>query len=394
MLTGDFIISSEVEAISGNGTISCMGGIHGINVTGIYIPGTIKKIQGGTFCHNFDELTKVVIGSSVETIDDYAFAWCGNLTKIEIPDSVTKIGNGVFSGCYSLGEIIISNENTNYSSENGILFDKSKTTLIEYPICKNDEKYVVPNTITQIESGAFGGNNYLQSIEIPDSVTQIASDAFSNCNNLKEIVVADGNSNYSTSDGIMFDKNKSQLIYFPNGKELMEYAIPDSVIQIADYAFLGCQTLTSIDIPNSVKKIGKSTFEQCKNLITINGGDNITSIGEGCFLETKWLNNQPNGIVYIGKVLYCYIGTITSDKTNIQVKDGIEGITGSGLNCSGYSLTSVILPKSIKTIGDFAFGNSYVTINYKGSEEEWKLIEFGDENLDQINKVNYNYTGE
>lgn len=394
MLTGDFIISSEIESIPGYGTISCMGGSKGINVTGIYIPGTIKKVQGRTFWSNFNKLTKVVIGSGVETIDDYAFCRCGNLAKIEIPDSVIKIGNSVFSECYSLSEIIISDENANYLSENGVLFDKNKTTIIEYPICKNDEKYAVPNTITQIESGAFGENRYLQSIEIPDSVTQIASDAFSNCNNLKEIVVADGNSNYSTSDGIMFDKNKSQLIYFPMGKELMEYAIPDSVIQIADYAFLRCQTLTSIDIPNSVKKIGKSAFEQCKNLITINGGDNITSIGEGCFLETKWLNNQPNGIVYIGKVLYCYIGTITSDKTNIQVKDGIEGITGSGLNCSGYSLTSVILPKSIKTIGDFAFGNSYVTINYKGTEDEWKLIEIGDKNLNHIKKVNYNYTGE
>ena len=160
------------------------------------------------------------------------------------------------------------------------------------------EKVVIENGVTSIGDYAFRGCNSLTSITIPNSVTSIGDYAFSECYRLTSIT------------------------------------IPNSVTSIGDYAFYGCSGLTSITIPNSV-----------------------TSIGGDAFYGTKWYDNQPDGVVYAGKVLYAYKGTMPSN-TKIDIKEGTTEITPSAFyNCK--ALTSVTIPNSVTSIGSCAFYGCY-----------------------------------
>ena len=108
-------------------------------------------------------------------IGEEAFARCTSLTSVEIPNSVTYIGNDAFDGCTSLTTIVVQDGNPNYSSIDGVLFDKDHKQLITYPCGKSDSHYQIPNSVTSIGYIAFSGCTSLTSIEIPKSVTSIGS---------------------------------------------------------------------------------------------------------------------------------------------------------------------------------------------------------------------------
>ena len=168
-------------------------------------------------------LTDIVILDSVTSIGDSAFSGCSSLTDIVIPDSVTSIGDSAFSGCSSLTDIQVDVSNPLFTSDNGVLFNHNKTTLICCPARKSGS-YSIPDSVTEIESYAFYGCSSLTDIVIPDSVTSIGNGAFWGCSSLTDIV------------------------------------IPDSVTFIGYSAFYGCSSLAIIEIPNTVKKIGFLAF--------------------------------------------------------------------------------------------------------------------------------------
>ena len=174
----------------------------------VVIPSTIngKKVTSigyGAF-EDCSELESIILGDGLISIDDYAFNHCNSLTSITIPNSVTSIGCGafkrcgslknimipasvtsigdsVFSACLSLTSITVDSKNRYYSSENGVLFNKSKSELILYPANNPNEKYIVPNSVTTIDSFAFDSCYNFTSIIIPDSVTSIGDAAFYQC---------------------------------------------------------------------------------------------------------------------------------------------------------------------------------------------------------------------
>ena len=146
-------------------------------LTSITIPNNVTSIGVGAF-RDCASLTSIAIPDSVTSIGGWAFINCALLTSMIIPNSVTSIGDEAFSGCSSLTSVDVAAGNPNYISENGVLFNKAKTELIQYPAGKLDTSYTIPNSVTSISEGAFEDCAALTSITIPDSVTSIDNYAF------------------------------------------------------------------------------------------------------------------------------------------------------------------------------------------------------------------------
>ena len=235
------------------------------SLTNMTIPDSVTSIESYVF-YECTSLTNVIIPDSVTSIGSYVFYGCTSLTSIVIPDSVTSIGSSVFYGCTSLTSVTIpdsvtsigsyafyrctslinitigrdvtstlddifdsynkleridvSEENTKYSSIQGILFNKEKSTIIKYPSNKNDiSNYEIPSTVEIIEKYAFQNCTSLTSVTIPDSVTNISGSAFIGCNKLERINVSENNDTYSSVDGILYNKEKTEMLIVPEGNK-------------------------------------------------------------------------------------------------------------------------------------------------------------------------------
>ena len=195
-------IPSSVNSIGDMAFANCTG------LTSVTIPDGVTSIGKGAFlaCTG---LTSVTIPNSVTSIGYAAFYGTG-LSSVTIPNNVTSIGEFAFFNCVSLTSINVANDNPNYCSIDGVLFNKEQTILILYPAGKTDGSYTIPNSVTSIGDGAFANCTGLTSVEIPNSVTGIGTGAFASCS-----------------------------------------------------------SLTSIEIPNSVTSIGNSAFNYCSGLVSV-----------------------------------------------------------------------------------------------------------------------------
>ncbi|MCC8112254.1 MAG: leucine-rich repeat domain-containing protein [Ruminococcus sp.] len=153
--------------------------------------GTIEITDCDTDAKGELEIPSEIDGVALTSIGRKAFYNCNYLTSITIPDSVTSIGSVAFRFCTSLTNIAVDENNENYSSINGVLFDKNQTTLICYPAGKTNKSYTIPDSVTSIGICAFGNCYYLTSITILDSVTSIGDDAFYYCTGLTNLTIPD-----------------------------------------------------------------------------------------------------------------------------------------------------------------------------------------------------------
>ena len=348
--------------------------------------------------------TSYTIPDSVTKIDRYAFSGCTSLKEVTIPDSVTVISDTAFRGCTSLTAINVYEYNMDYISVDGVLFHLWKGQCLAYPAGKTNTSYTIPDSVTwtddfdsftgsvtEISDYAFSGCTSLKEVTIPDGVTEIGDTAFEGCTSLKEITIPasvteisnnafddctsltainvdENNTKYKSVDGVLFNKDMTTLILYPNAKINASYAIPNSVTEIEVDAFSGCTSLTKVTVPDSVTVISDTAFQGCTSLKEITIPNSVTEISNyafsGCTSLTKV--TIPDSVTKIG---YGAFSGCTSLKevtipNNVTIissynrEDAFENCTNlTKLTIYGYE-TSIYAFRSCTSLTIYCYRNS------------------------------------
>lgn len=344
----------------------------------------ITEIGKASF-NGANKITGVEIPDSVTLISDYAFQYCKSLTKIEIPGTVKKIGNWwgnvngqIFNGCSNLKEVILEEGIEEIS---GRAFDS----------CSKVKEWKLPKSLKRIGPCAFR-NISVEEFNIPENVESIAA-TFISSSNLSRINVDSNNKYFTSVDGILFDKDSTRLIKYPENRDGSSYEVPNTVNTIDANAFGSCKNLQTIVIADSVEKIGDSAFDGSK-LKTINLGGGITNISNKPFYGAWNLTNinvitendkyeSENGILFNkGKtILIKYPPAIINGEVyeipNTVVEIGPQSFYRS-------QIKNVIIPSSVKKIGSESFFQCYNLEELNLSEGleriEWRALQ-------QCNKI-------
>ena len=315
-------------------------------------PGTDLLIGNNAF-RGCSSLESITIPQGVEGIGNKAFFGCNALKSITIRWCEIQIAADAFDGCISLTSLEADNRLEEswimYSSQNGILYSKDKTKLVRVPTgAKGVLK--IPKCVTQIGDFAFKDCTSLVSITIPDGVTSIGKDAFYNCTSLKRIKVGVENQKYASQDGVLYNKEKTQIVHVPEA--IKDATIPDGVTKIGDYAFWDCTLLTSITIPKSVTSIGEDAFKGCTSLEKVN----ITSIKSWCNIEFGVFDSNEFMVGVLSNPL-TYAHNLYLDGElvkNLEIPEDVTSIRKYAFrDCT--SLESIIIPNSVTSIGQAAF---------------------------------------
>ncbi len=241
---------------------------YNFNLENFTLPETVRIIEKSAFSWCCNKLTEVVIPDSVTELGVYAFCNCDSLVTVTIGSGVTAIADDAFCHCDKLTGIWVSEDNTAFcSDENGVLYSKDKTELIQIPNTYIGD-FVIPDGVVSIREYAFYGCKYITEVTIPASVTAENGGLtfYSDCKELTGIWVSEENPDFSSDDaGVLFDKNKTVLMETPR-KLSGSYTIPEGVETIDSYAFAYCADLQEVYIPASVTKIGKNAFYSCSGL--------------------------------------------------------------------------------------------------------------------------------
>lgn len=376
------------------------------DITSVTIPGCVTSIGGSAFAE-CSKLESVIICNGVESIIDFAFGACTSLKSIHIPSSVTSIGEGAFSGCTSLESMSVSPNNPSYYSTESCLIEVETKTLIsafnDYIIPADGsvttigtdafrygdlQSIIIPEGIVCIDEAAFYECPSVTSITIPSSVASIGTDAFGGCTELESITVDDNNPTYQSSGNCLIQKAEKKLLLGCKNS-----AIPDdgSVISIMNAAFMNCSDLTSITIPKSVKHIGIGAFQGCSSLTSVTfectdgwwcsfnsavdfteddladptkAAELLTSTYSFCYwycadeanpIKLAYTENIENGTL----VSYTVAGLGACRDADIVIPATHNGLPVVAIGNSAFSrvttLSSIVIPDSITSIGKFAF---------------------------------------
>ena len=357
-------IPDSVTNIKDNTFSGCTG------LTSITIPDSVTSIGGLAF-YDCTGLTSITIPDSVTSIGQQAFDSCTGLTSITIPGNVTHIDGAPFAFCKSLVNIIVDNNNEKYSSNDGVLFNKEQTLLVQYPAGKQNSTYAIPYGVTDVGYGAFIQCETLMDVTIPDSVTNIGYGAFAICSSLTDIT------------------------------------IPDSVTSIGECAFYGCTNLAAVKMGCGVTEISNAAFRDCNSLkdIYFSGTENrwnkiIIDDENDCLKNAeihyeytacdshKWGNwrvtedatedsegvmermclicgeTQTQPMIYI---YYIYdgeaiiTGCYRAAAGNVVIPSAIDGCPVTSIGSYAFSgctgLTGITIPNSVLSIGSYAFSD-------------------------------------
>ena len=393
-LPGSFNTSSGPKAVTRIESNAFKGGdpiFFPSQLKTFVMPDSVTSVGDNAF-NGCIKLTSVTLSSNLRTIGASAFYGCRVLTSVTMPDSMESIGSAAFSYCSGLVNVTLpDNPLFTVIPEKLFYMDGSlQTTNIadlthlasigSYAFSDTAIKIItLPNSVTGIGSNAFTACRSLESITLPDNpgFTTLPDDLFAECNVLKSLVIPasvtslgdgiqfngcyllagitvnTGNTAFSSADGVLYNADKTQLIRHPAGRA-GQFAVPDSVTEICDYAFLDSSLLTGVSIPDSVQSIGSHAFFNCRNaaLTQIDLPESIESIGDYAFngCGSLYRINIP------AKVKVIAPSTFTSclKLRYISLPDNLE-VIGDNAFFGCESLNEVTIPKNVTSIGNSAF---------------------------------------
>ena len=311
----------------------------------------------------------------------------------------TEYTEGYYTYTVENGEATITDCNESISGDITIPSTLGRYTVtnignLAFFDCASLTSITIPDSVTSIGYMTFSRCGSLASVTIPDSVTSIDDYAFLGCDSLTAINIDDNNQYYCDIDGVLFNKDKTTIIRYPEGKIDTSYIIPDSVTRINDMTFLGCGSLTSITIPDSVTSIGGSAFLNCSGLKSINIPDSVTSIGSGAFEGCSCLISVTigSGVTSISYAAFYnsknltdvwYYGSET-DKESISIGNGNDYLINatwhynSCIGAAEHTYDNVCdthcnVCNKIRTVSHI-YDNDYDTICNKCGAEKVKYI--------------------
>jgi uncharacterized repeat protein (TIGR02543 family) len=348
-------------------------------VGNIVIPNIINgrkviKISDYAF-YSCTELTSVKLHNNITTIGEYAFSGCAKITGITIPDSVAYIGDDAFMDCENLKNIKVDHSNTYYSSYRGVLYDKQKSYLENCPpgvneceipetvhtlgygafaTCKNLVFINIPPTVTTIEDYAFYLSEGLTEINIPSNIINMTEFSIYNCSGLRNIYVDSNNSEFSSIDGILYNKDINRLIRCPGGRN-WEVRIPDSVTDISETGLFACYEVSYIQAGEANQAFSSWNgilFDKTKTKLI-----QYPIYKEGAV-------EIPSSVVEIGTGAFF----MSYKMSSIKLNSGIKAINPAAfIGCTG--LITVTIPASVTSIGDNAFYmcSSLISVYFLGN---------------------------
>lgn len=306
------------------------------SLSSIQIPAGVKEIGDSVFS-DCEILTEVKLSDTVTSLGDSVFSSCTSLPSIRIPASVTEIGEGAFWECPALREYTVDAANPAFTSVKGVLFNQDKTRLLAYPAGKTDEKYEIPDTVTDISDGAFYGAKHVKSVTFPGSVKTAGFGGYGCCPPaLEEVILLEGVeaigeeafAGSETLKEVRFPQTLRSIgaFAFQDNNSLESAILPDSVEELADHA-LYSSAIKEVHIPSKITALPEAAFYCCPKLESVTIPGNVKEIGERAFSECFALKN-------------------------VVLEEGVEAIAADAFDRC-YSLAAV---------------------NYGGTKESWRSI--------------------
>ncbi len=361
-------LSDGIESIGDGAFFGCE------NLKSFEITDSVKSVGDYAFakCKNLKSAT---LGSGLKTISNQLFSGCESLEKIVIPEGVETIGRRAFANCQVLEDVtlpkslITINENAFYGCPmNRVTVFASTIGENAFASCSNLESVTLSDNLVSIGDGAFQNTN-LQNFEIPKNVETIGKSALKT-SRMNNISVADDNKYFASENGILFNKSKTEILNYPNGKSDTVYSIPNYVTKIGDYAFSGDYAeLNSVVIPNSVTEIGEGAFKDFGGLEKIDLPKSLKKIGKEAFKNCSLLTeiSIPEGITHIESSTFASAGLKT-----IEFPKNLKSIDDKAFS-SLEELENITLPSSLESISPTAFLECLELKSYDVADENPNL---------------------
>ncbi len=327
------------------------------------IPESVTEIAANAF-FNIQEIKSVKWNEGIERIGAGAFSLCQSLVVDEIPATVTYLGDGAFSNCSSIVEMeiktgadLLSCTFSDCPALTTVRFS-SGTKKIGFRAFANCSKLAdlsLPASLERIESDAFTGCSSLTEVTLPSGFAFMDNNPFAGCTSLSKINVADGNMNFCSENGVLFNADKTRVILSPAANDLGAYILPSTVKEIADQAFAFNANLTSIVIPAQLNWVGWHAFSECDNLVKadLSAVKTFDSFNSELFQGCDSLSEVVVSTI-IERLPWGFLRNCPSI-TSFEFPQLLKTIEGSAFYGTGF--TSLELPASLTWIGSCAFGN-------------------------------------